>query len=270
MQTSKPAQPTILLIDDSVTDLRLLMNLMLSRQFRVNVAFNGQDGYHKAELLLPDLILLDVNLPRLNGFATCRLLKQNPCTRHIPVIFLTAMGDVSHRLDGLALGAVDFIGKPFNEEEVLARINIHLALAEVNRAASAAAALPAGIDATPAAPPPMPIQGKDAVLVQAAQAHLREHLATPPSTEALARVLGTHERRLSQAFQLHLGCSVYAWLREERLQQAHHLLASTQVPIATLSDVLGYSSPANFAKAFRERFACTPRQVRQGQGGAPP
>ena len=89
-------------------------------------------------------------------------------------------------------------------------------------------------------------------------------------TEALAKVLGTHERRLSQAFQQHLGCSVYAWLREERLQQAHHLLATTQVPIATLSDVLGYSSPANFAKAFRERFDCTPRQVRQGLSDLPP
>ena len=268
MQTSKPAQPTILLIDDSVTDLRLLMNLMLSRQFRVNVAFNGQDGYHKAELLLPDLILLDVNLPRLNGFATCRLLKQNPRTRHIPVIFLTAMGEVNYRLDGLALGAVDFIGKPFNEEEVLARINIHLALADSNRSVSATATPPEGTSTT--APSPAPIQGKDAVLVQAAQAHLRQHLATPPSTEALAKVLGTHERRLSQAFQQHLGCSVYAWLREERLQQAHHLLATTQVPIATLSDVLGYSSPANFAKAFRERFDCTPRQVRQGEGNVQP
>ena len=262
------AKAAILLIDDSITDLRLLLRMMLSRHYQVNVAFSGRDGYHKAELLQPDLILLDVNMPKLDGFATCRLLKQNERTQAIPVLFLSALSDVNHRLEGLAIGAVDFIAKPFNEEEVLARVNIHLELARVyHRDAKAARA---DADSVDGVLPRLPQAGqKDEVLVKAAIDYLRQNMAEPPSTEDLVKTLGTHEKRLSKAFQTHFGTSVFGWLREERLQQAMHLLLNSQVPIASLGDVLGYSSPANFAKAFRDRFGRSPREVRQGEAAGP-
>lgn len=241
-------QTDLLLIDDSLTDLRLLMDMLAARHMRVSVAFDGKRGYQQASLQKPRLILLDVRMPGMDGFATCRLLKANPATQLIPVIFLTAANDLDERLEGFALGAVDYIGKPFHEPEVLARICVHL---------RPAPSLPPPL--APDAPPPP----REAVLARAAQEILSRDLAHPPSLEDLAQALGTNRRRLNEAFQASVGQPVFAWLREERLCQAHQLLCRTDTPISLIGEHLGYSTPANFAKAVRERFGFPPRELRK-------
>ncbi len=251
--------PNILIVDDSTVDLRLLMEMMAGRSMRLNVAFNGKDGYHKAETLQPDLILLDVTMPVMDGFAACRLLKSNARTRYIPLIFLTASNEPEQRVEGLSLGAVDYIGKPFTEQEVIARVEVHLNLARrrMPETRQEDEAEPTGV------------VRRDAVLVRAATDYLRQHLRQPPSPETLANILGTNEKRINHAFQARFAMPVFAWLREERLRQARELLALTETPIAGIADHLGYSSQANFAKAFRERFGCTPRELRK-QNPSPP
>lgn len=249
----------ILLIDDSTVDLRLLMEMMPAHKMRVNVAFSGQNGYHKATMLLPDLILLDVFMPVMDGFATCRMLKNNAHTRHIPVIFLSAANEVEKRIEGLSLGAVDYICKPFSEQEVIARVGIHLNLARQRQALTPEM----HSDEPDSAPDGEPeIAQRGDVLIRIATDYLRQHLKRPPSPGALAGIMGTNERRLSQAFQTEFAMPVFAWLREERLHQARKLLASTETPISSIGEHLGYSSAANFAKAFRERFGCSPRELR--------
>ncbi|MDO9010931.1 MAG: DNA-binding response regulator [Gallionella sp.] len=246
---------SILLIDDSTVDLRVLMELMSARQMRVNVAFNGRDGYHKAVLLQPELILLDVSMPVMDGFATCRMLKNNERTRPIPVIFLSAANEVEKRIEGLSLGAVDYIGKPFSEQEVIARVGIHLNLVYQRQSPH------------PEINPDEPdvaaeLARRDAVLIHTATDYLRQHINSPPSPEALAKILGTNEKRLNQAFHAGFAMPVFSWLREERLRQARELLALTETPISNIAEHLGYSSGANFSKAFRERFDCSPRELR--------
>ncbi len=254
-------KPHILLIDDSLVDLRLLIESLTAQDMRISVAFNGRDGLNKAALLRPDLIVLDINMPDLDGFAVCRLLRQSADTRHTPVIFLSANNDADMRVTGLALGAVDFVTKPFHAKEVLARIRIHLELSRAHRQwAQQTLAQPSyagnntltNMDSR-----------RDSVLVSAAINHLRENITKPPSTEALASLLGTHEKRLTQAFQDEMGMPVFAWLREERLQQACHLLTTTATPITTIGEYLGYSTTSNFGKAFKERHRCSPREFRQ-------
>jgi DNA-binding response OmpR family regulator len=115
----------VLLIDDSVADLRLLMDMMKLRDLNVSVALDGERGYQQAVLLRPGLVLLDVRMPGLDGIATCRRLKSHAATRAIPVIFLTAANDLAERLEGFAAGAVDYIAKPFEVQEVLARVGVH-------------------------------------------------------------------------------------------------------------------------------------------------
>ena len=90
----------VLLIDDSTVDLQLLMNLMTLSGLRLSVAFDGERGYDRAVVQQPGLVLLDVGLPGMNGYSVCRLLKANPLTQHIPVIFLTAETDLDSRLEG--------------------------------------------------------------------------------------------------------------------------------------------------------------------------
>ena len=118
--------PRILLVDDSPDDLRLLSEMLRVGRFRLIVAGDGRQGYQRALSHQPDLILMDVSMPNLDGFTACRLLKADPATRHIPVIFLTAKNAPEERLQGFRLGGVDYVSKPFLAEEVIARIRIHL------------------------------------------------------------------------------------------------------------------------------------------------
>lgn len=240
----------LLLIDDSHTDLRLLVDMMTARHMRVSVAFDGEKGYQQAVLQQPSLILLDVRMPGMDGFATCRRLKANPATQTIPVIFLTVANDLEERLEGFALGAVDYIGKPFNEEEVLARVGVHLHLMPKPLAKEADGDV--SDDGS-----------RDGVLVQAAQKILHRMIANPPSLEELAQMLGTNRRQINKSFQLCCSQPVFGWLREERLRQAHHLICRTDTPISLIGEHLGYSTPANFAKAFRERFGFPPSDLRR-------
>ncbi len=246
------SRPTnILLIDDSITDLRLLMDMMLLRRYKVSVAFDGIKGYEQAVLLKPGLILLDVRMPTMDGFAVCRRLKANPTTSFIPVIFLTSATDVAERLEGFAAGGVDYIGKPFVEEEVLARVGVHLQLMPV--ASDVGNGVP-DVDGE--------ILRRNEVIVLAAQKLMLEQLTTILSLKDIARRVGTNRRQLNDAFQSVCGLPVFGWLREERLRHAHHLVGQTDTPMSMISEHLGYSTPANFTKAFRERYGCTPRSLR--------
>lgn len=237
----------LLLIDDSPTDLRVLMDLLQARRLRFAVAFDGSQGFQQAQLLQPGLILLDVRMPGIDGLATCRMLKAHPATQTIPVIFLTVANDLQERLDGFAAGAVDYIGKPFHREEVLARVGVHLQPTN---------GTPTGAEENAAV-------GRDAALVRAAQALLVQTLDHPPRLDDLARHLGTNRRRLGEAFQSALGRSVFDWLREERLRQAHYLVCRTDTLLSQIGEHLGYASGANFTRAFRERFGFTPRDLRR-------
>lgn len=118
----------ILIVDDNTNNLRVLFNLLKKSGFRVLVATDGKNALDKVNQTYPDLILLDVMMPELSGFEVCRQLQANPNTQEIPVIFMTALSENEDKVKGLKLGAVDYITKPFYQEEVLSRIQLHLKL----------------------------------------------------------------------------------------------------------------------------------------------
>jgi len=244
-------QTDVLMIDDSVSDLRVLMDMMNLKDLRISVALSGERGYQQAILLKPSLVLMDVRMPGMDGIATCKQFKAHPALRSIPVIFLTAANDLAERLEGFAAGAVDYIGKPFEVQEVLARVGVHLQRNFVE---------PAPVEQSTAALPSE--ASMDVRLLVQAQQVLSQTLANPPSLDRLARMVGTNRRRLNEAFQTLCGQPVFGWLREERLRQANSQVSGTQTPFSVLSDALGYSTPANFSKAFRQRFGCSPSEMR--------
>ena len=123
------ARPTILVADDD-EDLRALLAKALGTQYEVRLAADGGDALTiAAQAPPPDLILLDVNMPGASGFEVCQLLKDDPATAHIPVIFLTSKTEAADQVEGLDLGAVDYLTKPINAKLLLARVRTHLALA---------------------------------------------------------------------------------------------------------------------------------------------
>src|ERR671932_2322940 len=118
----------ILIVDDTPVNLEVLSDALSSAGFEIAVAIDGESAIEQVAYELPDLILLDVILPGIDGFETCRQLKGNASTHDIPVIFMTALSDSEEKVKGLSLGAVDYITKPFQQEEVLARVKLHLKL----------------------------------------------------------------------------------------------------------------------------------------------
>jgi DNA-binding response OmpR family regulator len=119
---------TILIVDDIPANLAVAVDYLEANQFQVLVARDGEEGIERAGLVQPDLVLLDVMMPGIDGFETCRRLKANARTRDIPVIFMTALADTRDKVAAFAAGAVDYVGKPFQVEELLARIKTHLTL----------------------------------------------------------------------------------------------------------------------------------------------
>jgi diguanylate cyclase (GGDEF)-like protein len=118
----------ILIVDDNPANLSVLSKVLKSSGLKVRVATDGKSAIEQVQYDPPDLILLDVKMPGIDGFQTCQCLKSNLNTQDIPVIFMTALADTEYKVKGLSLGAVDYITKPFQEVEVLARVRVHLQL----------------------------------------------------------------------------------------------------------------------------------------------
>ena len=127
-------QPKIILIvDDVPANLSLLFHHLRYAHFRVLVAESGISALDQIQHVRPDIILLDVMMPGLSGFETCRQLKANPRTKDIPVIFLTSLTETVDKVRGFAVGGVDYVVKPLDVEEVLSRINLHLTLVDLRQ-----------------------------------------------------------------------------------------------------------------------------------------
>lgn len=239
----------ILVIDDAPESLQRLSSTLREQGWRVSVATTGRQGFHRAQALSPDLILLDVQMPDMDGFATCRLLQESPRTHDIPVIFLTAAGDDEQRLKGLQHGGADYIVKPFLPAEVVARVRIHL-----RRSTQPPAASPSE---------PMSLLSQGEVILRASMRFINENLADLPPLVDIAHEAGTHDKKLSAIFRQHLGMPVFAWVREERLRVARDWLVDSHMSIQDIAEQVGFHSAANFATAFRQRMGITPSQYRK-------
>ncbi len=124
---------TVLVVDDNPTNIQVLFDVLSGVGYRVAIAKSGAAALQKLQSYHPDIILLDVMMPGMDGFETCQHIKADPATQNIPVIFMTALSDPVDKVKGLSLGAVDYITKPVQHEEALARIRIHIQLSHTQR-----------------------------------------------------------------------------------------------------------------------------------------
>ncbi|MGB3071476.1 MAG: response regulator [Ottowia sp.] len=260
MSNNEVQPPHILIIDDDPDQLRLLVAALRNTPYRVSVALNGDQGYARATVLLPDLILLDVRMPGRNGITIARLLKTNPSTQHIPILILSALNDERERLAGLRAGAVDFISKPFYVDEVLERTRIHLALAQRKT-------LPA-LDETATdqsqgeaySSNPLPT---NLMLKQVATEFILNHIHdTSLKSSDVASNMEVSLRRLNAVFESSDGISVFEFIRQERMRRAALMLGQSTLGIADISIEVGYANPANFATEFKKFWGKSPTQLR--------
>lgn len=238
----------ILVVDDQDSDRHLLTHYLQRQGCRTYVGVDGQDACRKAVAVQPDIILMDVRMPGCDGFTACRRLSEDAHTRDIPVIFLTAATSPEERVEGLRMGAVDYIIKPFDFEEVRLRLVIHLKTVRPAEPSTDIAQQQPRLDRN---------------LFESARKLLMSRLDSPPDLAQLAQSTGTSQRRLSEAFKKCVGVTIFEFLREERMKVARHLLANTSLDIQTIALEVGFTCGANFATAFRERFGMSPSAFRR-------
>ena len=255
---SKPL--TILLVDDKSSDLFKLKEILQHHNFKLLTAHDGGQALAQVQTEMPDLIVMDIEIPIIDGLTACRIIKAKHKLQHIPVILLSSQQGLSSKLAGFESGCTDYITKPFHPEEVVARIALRLDHTEIihhlveTRSSR-----------------PLNTQKESAnnngithcqLVIQACEL-LIKNIQTPPTIEQLARQLQTNRNYLNKAFQESLGLTTFAWLREERLRQASYLLKETTQPLKRISYQCGYSTPSSFITSFKKRFGITPSEYRQ-------
>lgn len=194
----EPAPGTILIVDDSPGTLGFLTEALERERFTVLVALRGERALATVQRMRPDLVLMDAIMPDMDGFETCRRLKRMPNTATIPVIFMTGLSDTAHVIRGLEAGGVDYVTKPVVPQELVARIRVHLAGAQLVASAHAAmdaaghALFAVGPDgaivwATPRAAGLLEtVQPAEQAELTGSIRNLLTNLGTAPATEALA------------------------------------------------------------------------------------
>jgi DNA-binding response OmpR family regulator len=253
--TLESSRSKILIVDDSAFEQRMLADLLSEMPYKVSVAFNGLQGYQLALANRPDLILLDVRMPNMDGYTACRLLKANPVTQDIPVIFLSGADADDDRILGLSIGGVDYVSKPFSPGELAARIQVHLNLAKRQQQAPPTEAEDEEHMEAESDP--------DAVLVNAVKRLISDNLAALPGLAEIARNVGTYREKLSQVFREQTGMTVFGFIREERIRRGEELLKDTDIDVQDIALLIGFNNAGNFATAFRERMGVTPTAYRQ-------
>lgn len=239
----------ILIIHPQPEELRVLLNQLQAAGVHLSMATTSRQGLQRAQMMAPQLILLHVQMPKMDGFVLCRLLREAPNTRDIPTIFLSAVSTVDERLKGFALGAADYVTQPFVPEEILARICIHL-----TRKSNSVERPSERTDAA--------LQDADEITLHAAMRLIDQQLDSPPALTDMARLVGTHGKKLNAIFRRHLGMTVFSYVRAERLRKSQELLANSNTSVQEIADLVGFRSGANFATAFRQCTGKTPSAFR--------
>jgi len=121
-----PSKGNILLVDDTPANLQILSQILAKQGYKIRPAISGQLALKSIQLTLPDLILLDIKMPDMDGYQVCEKLKADDRTRDIPIIFISALSELFDKIKAFSLGGVDYITKPFQPEEVLTRVETHL------------------------------------------------------------------------------------------------------------------------------------------------
>ncbi len=251
LNETKGEKPIILLIEDNF-EFRKFMKDSLENQYIVNEAIDGIEGYELVNKIIPDLIISDVMMPRMDGLELCRKLKSDIHTSHIPLILLTARTADEDKIQGLEIGADDYITKPFNMDLLLLRIeNLMDKRRKIQKH------FQKNIDISPS---DVEIPSMDEKLIKKAVAFVSKNIAEPDlSVEDLSREVGMSRVYLYKKLLAITGKSPIEFIRIIRLKRGTQLLEKSQMSVSEVAYAVGFNSPRYFSKYFNEEYGILPK-----------
>ncbi len=248
---------TIVLIVEDNPDVREYIRDALNEHYHIEEAANGEQGLRKAEKCIPDLIVSDIMMPKMDGYEMTRRIRQDDKTNHIPIILLTAKSDKDSKLEGLGLGADDYLIKPFDSDELLARIkNLIDTRRKLQEKFSAGTILLEKVDK-----PKMSYL--DEQFMSRIMVVIDEHLSEEEfSIEEFGKDVGMSRSQIHRKLKALTGKSTSLYLRTVRLAKAKQMIENKIGNISEISYKVGFSSPAYFSRCFKEEFGHAPSEVK--------
>ncbi|MCW9064732.1 MAG: response regulator, partial [Ignavibacteriaceae bacterium] len=247
---------TIVLIVEDNPDVRDYIKDGLNDIYHVEEAANGAQGLRKAQKCIPDLIVSDVMMPKMDGYEMTKELRQDEKTSHIPIILLTAKSDRDSKLEGLGLGADDYLTKPFDTQELLARIKN---LIETRKLLQEKFGTGTAVLHKPAKEK---INYLDQQFLDRVMLVIDQHISEEEfSIEEFGKDVGMSRSQMHRKLKALTGKSTSLYLRTVRLAKAKQMIENQKGTISEISYQVGFSSPAYFSRCFKEEFGFTPSEV---------
>lgn len=256
-------QPVLLIVEDNA-DLRRFIRTQFEREYIILEAKDGQEGLETATEQIPDLVICDLMMPRLDGYGFCKALKTDLRTSHIPVVMLTAKATAEDRLEGLKLGADDYLAKPFHTSELQVRVRNLIIIREQLRRKYNQTSVLVPVEAIPELPPKE--LTSDEVFLQKMGLLIEQHMADPTlDVEMLAEQLTMSLSQLRRKLKALTDQTVVGYIRHYRLERAAGMLKNKTATVSEAAFLVGFESLSYFSRSFQEKFGKTPSEWR-GEG----
>jgi DNA-binding response OmpR family regulator/two-component sensor histidine kinase len=252
--TSAQLPENILLVVDDNADIRFYIRNIFENDYRVIEAGHGKEGIEKANDLIPDVIISDLMMPEMDGFAFCRLLKSNEKTSHIPVVMLTAKATLDDRIEGFELGADDYLVKPFNTAEIKARVrNLVLGREQLKKRFSSTF-----LEAPQVLPGVSPMEE---LFIEKVRSQIEKSISDSRfGIEELAAEMSMSPSQLLRKLKALTNLTTVELIREYRLQKAAWLLSRKSGSVSEIAYQTGFESLPYFTKVFQKKYNTLPSE----------
>jgi signal transduction histidine kinase/DNA-binding response OmpR family regulator len=252
-------QENILLIVDDNADIRTYIKSIFEKEYQVIEAVNGKEGISKATEKIPNLIISDLMMPEMDGFEFCKAIKSDEKTSHIPIIMLTAKADIGSRMEGLELGADDYLTKPFHKEEILVRVRNLISIREKLKKKY-------GKEIVELKPDEIKVTSIEEAFIVKAKAVVERNLSDSQfDLTRFADEMTMSTVQLRRKIKALTNQTAVEFIRKYRLQRAASLLKQKAGNVSDVAYQVGFESLPYFTKVFQEEFEMTPSEYSNRQ-----
>jgi signal transduction histidine kinase/DNA-binding response OmpR family regulator len=252
-------QENILLVVDDNADIRAYIRSIFEKDYEVIEAINGKEGISKAFEKIPNMIISDLMMPEMGGFEFCKALKSDEKTSHIPIIMLTARADMASKMEGLELGADDYLTKPFNKEEIVVRVRNLISIREKLKKWY-------GKEIIELKPDEIKVNSIDEAFIKKAKAVIEENLSDSQfDLSRFADGMAMSTAQLRRKIKALTNQTAVEFIRRYRLQRAANLLKQKAGTVSDIAYEVGFESLSYFTKVFQEEFEISPSEYSNSQ-----